>query len=207
MFLTFDEQQPKSLFDFDDPKKPTVFSINSFSKIIGPGLRLGWVETDTSHMPRLLNCGSLQSGGGFQPFTGAVILEMLKCGAVHRQIKSLKAKYRVTSAAMCTALEEHIPSALLPGEKMSFRQPRGGFFCFVTLPPRITSQKLLEQAKEKFGVSFFAGQHFSEDKRGYQSSLRLCFTFLEPSVIIDGVKRLASAIKAYEPEPELSSKE
>lgn len=195
-FLSFADDFPTSLFEFDDPSNPTVFSINSFSKLLGPGLRLGWILTHKSHMDRLLECGALQSGGGFNPFMGGVITEMLANGFVDTQVSKLRAHYKSTCTALCDSIDKYVSTAVRADEVITYRQPTGGFFCFVDLPKRFDTEKLLEIAKE-CGVSYFAGCNSSPDKSLFKNCIRLCFGFLNEPEIVEGVKRLGTAIKGY----------
>jgi len=185
------------MYEFDEPENPTIISINSFSKLLGPGLRVGWIETHSSNIATLLRHGSLQSGGGFNPMTSTAILEMLRNGFVEKHIDVLRAKYKSTCSALCDAINEFVQPALREDEELIYNRPKGGFFCFVTLPDRFDTEELLQSAKSEFGVAYFAGRHFSPNKDSFQNCLRLCFAFLEPEQIRNGVRRLSNAIKAY----------
>lgn len=185
------------MIEFDDAEHPTVISIGSFSKLLGPGLRLGWIETHSSHVARLLQYGAVQSGGGLNPLTSGAVLEMMRNGSFQTQIDKTLTKYRETAKVLCTSIDELMRPALRPGENLSYEMPMGGFFCFVSLPERFDTEKLLEKAKNEFGVSYFAGRHFSAEKNMFKNSLRVCFAFLEADVIKEGVQRLANAIAAY----------
>lgn len=183
-----------SCFDLDDPSNPTVFAISSFSKLLGPGIRVGWIETDKTHIARILACGTLQSGGGANPLASGMVLELLRSGFVDNHIERLRTEYKVCSDAMCAGLESDVKGALQPGEKLKYHTPKGGFFCFVTLPPRIDTSKLLDSAQKLHGVNYFAGSHFCDGGTQFNSSLRLCFAFLKKPEIVEGMKRLAHAI-------------
>lgn len=197
VFLSFEDDFPTSLFDYDDPANPKVLAFNSFSKLIGPGLRLGWMAAHNPHMERMLNCGSLQSGGGFNPLTSAIVSEMITSGTVYDHVKRVREYYKKMCKLLISELETTLQSALREGEVLSFEKPTGGFFIFIYLPERINTEKLLDLAK-KHGVSFFAGCHSSADKSQFQNAIRLCFAFAENEEIREGVKRLAEAVRAYE---------
>lgn len=136
------------------------------------------------------------SGGGFNPFTSAVVLEMMESGFVDKQVRLLREEYAKTCEVLCESIDEFMASAMRPGEKLRYEKPEGGFFCFVTLPERFDCEKLLDVAKEH-GVSYFAGRHSSPDKKGFANSLRFCFAFVDADVIREGVRRVAEAMKAY----------
>ncbi len=196
-FLEFGEKPSVGFYDLDDPKNPTVFAINSFSKILGPGIRLGWIETNEKHMKRILECGPLRSGGGFNPLASGMVLNLLKSGFVKEQIDLLRSNYNETCAVLCSSLETLVGSALRPGEQLWFQKPTGGFFCFVTLPDRFDAERLADQAANKYGVTFLAGKHFSHKKDKFHNCIRFCFAYLDAEEIRKGVARLADAVKNY----------
>lgn len=199
-FLRFaSEDIPTSLFEYDLPAQPVVFAINSFSKLLGPGLRLGWIATHEQHMSRLLDCGALQSGGGFNPFTSEIVADLLDNGFVEEHSAKLRTHYGQTCSVMCEAIEKYVGAALKDGEKLTFEKPEGGFFLFIRLPDRFDCDTLLSRAKDN-GVSFFAGKHFTDDGNGLRNCIRLCFAFCEQDEILEGVKRLATTIKNYDVE-------
>ncbi len=175
----------------DDPSNPTVFALQSFSKLLGPGIRVGWIETDKKHIERLLDSGALQSGGGANPLASGMVLQLMKSGFLLRQIDLLREKYRVCCDTMCDALDDHL------GDSVVYHRPLGGFFCFVTLRKEIDTQKLLDEAEKNYGVRFFAGRHFCDGTGKFNNALRLCFAYLEPKAIEAGVARLAKAIKEF----------
>lgn len=197
MFLKFaSDDVPSSLFEYDDPDNPVVFSVNSFSKLLGPGIRVGWVATNRRYIDRLLDCGTLQSGGGFNPFASAVVLPLLEDGFVEGKAHELRQHYRQNCTAMCDALDTYVAPVLKAGEQLKFERPEGGFFVFVTLPQRFDVDRLLQVAK-KMGVSYFQGKHFSPAKSTFKNCFRLCFAFCEKSEVVEGIKRLANAMREY----------
>lgn len=195
-FLSFSDEFPISLFEYDDKSNPTVFAINSFSKILGPGLRLGWIATHQKHMNRILDCGPLHSGGGFNPFMGGVVDEMIRNGFVEQQVVKICEQYKRNCDILCQAIDDYIIPAVRNDEKVTYSKPTGGFFCFITLPQRFNTQTLLEDAKE-LGVSYFAGCNSSPDKKSFNNCIRLCHAFLESDQLIEGVKRVGKAMQQY----------
>lgn len=195
-FLEWDSgtNPTQGFFDLDDPKNPTVFAINSFSKLLGPGLRIGWIETDVKHMARILQCGSLQSGGGFNPITSGMLLELLNGGFVDRHVSMLREKYQICCRTMCESIDA---IALTCDIDIKYYVPLGGFFIWLNLPAHIDTQKLLDNCEKKFGVRYFAGRHFCDGSNKFDACIRLCFAFLEPADIKEGVRRLGLAIADY----------
>lgn len=162
-----------------------VISINSFSKILAPGLRLGWVQAHQAVIERLAGCGQLDSGGGMNPFTSAVVRFLIESGDLGDNIRMLKATYHTRLQAMAGALEEHLPEAV-------YRVPEGGFFFWVRLPG-IQAAALRPRARDR-EVDFRPGGLFSS-RQGLGEYLRLSFSYYEPGEIEEGVKRLGEAAR------------
>ena len=146
------------LFELDDQKKPTIFALSSFSKLLGPGIRVGWIETNQFHINRFLNCGTLQSGGGANPLDSGIVHELMRSGFIDKHISMIRGKYRECCEAMCDGLKRYLVPELRPGENIRFYTLHGGFICFVTLPRRINSEVLLESCRKNYGVSYFSGK-------------------------------------------------
>ena len=83
-----------------------ALSLGSFSKILAPGLRLGWVQGPPELLRRLASCGFLDSGGGLAPFTSAVVAGLLESGAQERHLSKLRGIYgaRARALAACRDL-------------------------------------------------------------------------------------------------------
>lgn len=199
--LTYDgAPPPKSLAQFDtDPDNRVVFAVNSFSKLLGPGLRLGWVEAGPAHVARLVAAGAIQSGGGLNPFTSAVVAELFRSGDAQRHVVAVRDAYTASVTALCDSLDAAL-SPLLGDAGFTYLRPAGGFFIFVRLAAGVDTEVLLKEYAPRAGVVFFAGRHFASGApggAGYTNALRLCFAFLDEEPLREGVRRLAAALKAY----------
>jgi len=181
-FLNYDCQPPKAFAVHTNARN--VISLGSFSKILAPGLRLGWVQAEASRIGRLVKCGLLDSGGGMNPFTSAVVRGILENGGLEKHILGLRATYHARLAAMDAALRRYLPGA-------QYTIPQGGYFFWVRLPEEADAEELLTKAKE-FKVGFRPGVRFSS-QGGLRSYIRLSFSFYEPQAIEEGVKRLGQA--------------
>lgn len=159
-------------------------------------MRLGWIATHQQQMSVLLGSGPLQSGGGFNPFTGAIFSELLQSGFLNKQVARLREHYGAMSKVLCTAIDHYLCPAVEKHECVQYHRPTGGFFCFVTFPERYDTQQLLEFA-QSCGVSYFVGRNSSPDKASFKSSIRLCFAFVGKDAIEEGVKRLRTAVVRY----------
>lgn len=159
-------------------------------------MRLGWVAAHPQILSRFLNVGGLQSGGGFNPFTGAIFSELFESGFMDKHVRHIRKHYSETSQVLCAAIDDYLCTAVEENEHVHYHRPTGGFFCFVTLPERYDTQQLLEIAQSR-GVSYFVGRNSSPDKTLFKSSIRLCYAWLEKDMITEGVRRLGEAVKEY----------
>ena len=164
----------------------TVLSLGSFSKILAPGLRLGWIQTHPDLMKRLTTNGVINSGGGLNPFTSAIVQSAIELGLQEKQLSQLKEVYQQRKNALNTSLRRNLP------DSVSFVEPDGGFFTWLQLPQRVDTEKLLPEA-HKHDVSFAPGSFFSP-QRDLKNYLRLSFAYYEGPELVEGAKRLAAVI-------------
>jgi len=196
LLLSFNsDEQPLSLRAFDDPNQPTVIAMNSFSKILGPGVRLGWIDAHPRYIERFLQTGLLLSGGGLNPFMSAIATELLRSGFQREHIHRLRAAYAAACKQLCDSLDDHL--AKHPKLRIKYQRPRGGFFVWIELPSEIDAAAFLEYCVHEHGVSFFEGIRFTTDTSHHRSALRLSFSWLEPHELAEGAKRLVEALAAY----------
>ena len=173
--------KPFALFAKDSAQ---VASVNSFSKILAPGLRLGWVQTHKTVMEKLTSCGLLDSGGGMNPFTSAIIHELIEAGDLEKNIALLQKTYQSRLNVMDTALKEMLPS-------VEYTLPQGGFFFWLRIQGQNTTE--LRQRAKDFKVDFRPGALFSAEK-GMQEYMRLCFASYDEDGIQKGVERLGRCL-------------
>ena len=164
-----------------------ILSLGSFSKILAPGLRLGWVQADKDFICRLSASGVLDSGGGMNPFASAVIREALENGWVQENVEHLRWIYRRRSAVMETALRSFLPS-------LEFTSPQGGYFYWVRLPDGVDAEELLSAAR-RHKVSFQPGVRFSS-QGGLRDYIRLCFACYAENELEEGIRRLKASLDA-----------
>jgi len=177
-FLDYTRQPPGPFAGYT--KGGNIISLNSFSKILAPGLRLGWLQADGKIIQKLAGCGLLDSGGGMNPFTSAIVREVIESGGLKKNIGKLKAVYESRLAGMESALRRHFPEA-------QFTTPAGGYFFWVRLPGVDTSN--LQTMAEAFQVGFRPGARFSS-RGGLGEYMRLSFVFYGEGEIEEGLKRL-----------------
>ena len=183
-FLNYRLQPPKAFAAYSGVRN--IISLGSFSKILAPGLRLGWMQAEASRIERLVTCGLLDSGGGMNPFTSAIVRDILENGELEEHILSLKATYSVRLAAMDAALRLYLPDA-------QYTIPQGGYFFWLRLPRDADAEELLPKANE-FKVGFRPGVRFSS-QGGLRQYVRLSFSFYESQEIEEGVRRLRQTLE------------
>jgi len=162
-----------------------IISVGSFSKILAPGLRLGWVQAHPDVIKRFASSGLLNSGGGLNPFTSAMIHGLVESGGLEKNIEELRLKYARQVHVMDEALRHHLPEAV-------YAIPQGGYFFWVRLPDNVNTRELRKQAPAH-KVDFRPGVLFSS-RGGLENYMRLCFVHYETAEINEGVVRLKNCI-------------
>lgn len=182
--LAYTQLPPRSFASYAGEVEQ-VISVNSFSKILAPGLRLGWIQAAEPIIKRLTGSGLLDSGGGLNPFTSAVVVNLIETGGLEENIANLRKVYTSRLNVLEIALQQYLPTA-------EWHQPQGGFFHWVRLPG-IDAAELRARAQD-FKVGLRQGMLFSS-RSELQDYFRLCFSFYDPERIEEGVKRLRLCLK------------
>jgi 2-aminoadipate transaminase len=164
----------------------SVIYLGTFSKILAPGFRLGWIVASPGAMEVLLHGkqpSDLHTGMAQQMAT----YEVARNGFVDTHVERIKSFYKERRDVMLRALEEHLPA------DAHFTRPAGGLFVWAELPRHIdTRELLLEAIKDK--VAFVPGQGFHPDGSG-TNTMRLNFSNVPPDQLREGVRRLGHAIQ------------
>jgi len=159
--------------------------LGSFSKIVAPGMRLGWICACEEIMEKLIvakQALDLHSNYLCQ----RIVHQYLKDNDIERHISKIRKAYREQRDFMVATMEETFP------ESVSFTRPEGGMFLWVTLPEGMSSLDLFNRAiKEK--VAFVPGQAFFADGGG-SNTMRLNFSNSDNDRILEGITRLAKVI-------------
>jgi len=175
---------------------PTVVvSVNSFTKICAPGLRVGWVEAAPSLVDRIAKLAYLTSGGCVATFTSEALLHhMLTARSADKVLAALVADLRTRSETLHSSL---IDSGLQPLVK-----PTGGYFVWV--PLGVDAKALLHRVQVD-GLKFMHGGRCDESKSDDSAQCaRLCFAYHQPEELAEAAFRLASATAAYRCERSVS---
>ena len=164
---------------------PLVFAVRTFSKIVAPGLRVGWVDTDPELQPLLINAKQAMDTCTNLP-AQRLLTGFLTGGHLENHLATQRTEYRRRKVAMHEALAQHF------GDIARWTDPEGGFFLWVTLENGVNTADLFEVALAE-GVAFIPGPAFSPGGR-FTDALRLCFASTEPGRIHEGVARLRRAV-------------
>ncbi|MDO9073615.1 MAG: PLP-dependent aminotransferase family protein [Rubrivivax sp.] len=193
------EDNPYGDLWFDTPPPPPLAAsagvgdgggaiyLGSFSKVLAPGLRLGYVVAPKAIYPKLLQAkqaADLHTPG----FNQRIVFEVIKDGFLRDHVPTIRALYKLQRDAMGAALERHMP----PGCR--WQQPSGGMFFWLTLPPHIDATTLLPAAVAA-GMAFVPGSAFFP-QGGHANTLRLSFVTAAPAQIETAVAALGRVLAA-----------
>jgi 2-aminoadipate transaminase len=183
------EDNPYGELWYDAPPPPPLAALagagavylGSFSKVLAPGLRLGYLVAPAPLFPKLLQAkqaADLHTPG----FNQRIVYEVVKDGFLRDHVPTLRARYRARRDAMQAALVQHLP----PGCRWT--APAGGMFFWLELPPHLDATALLPQAVGA-GVAYVPGATFHAHG-GHANTLRLSFVTVAPAQISAAVAQL-----------------
>jgi len=189
------EDNPYGDLWFDQPPQAALSSLwpegslylGSFSKVLTPGFRLGYLIAPDELFPKLLQAkqaADLHTPG----FNQRVVYEVVKNGFLDQHVPSIRAHYKANRDAMATALTQHLP----PG--CEWQRPEGGMFFWIRLPEGFDAMALLPLAVEA-GIAFVPGAAFYAQHPDPRT-LRLSFVTLTPAQIGEGVATLGRLLRA-----------
>jgi len=188
------EDNPYGLLYFDRPAPPAIRSVErdgvvylgTFSKTLAPGFRVGWALAPHAIREKLVlaNEAAVLSPSSF---TQLVISEYMSTADWKGQIKTFRGVYHERKNAMLAALDEYLP-------ELTWTNPNGGFYVWVTLPEQLDSKAMLPRAVKEL-VAYTPGTAFFADGDGHQN-MRLSFCYPTPANIRVGIRRLATVIRS-----------
>ena len=162
--------------------------LGSFSKVLAPGLRLGYLVAPRALFPKLLQAkqaADLHTPG----FNQRIVHEVIRDGFLDTHVPSIRALYRRQRDALCAALAEHLPPGCV------WRAPSGGMFCWVRLPEGCDAVALLPRAVEA-GIAFVPGAAFYA-RQPDARTVRLSFVTLTPEQIGQAVATLGALLRRH----------
>ncbi|MFB0543420.1 MAG: PLP-dependent aminotransferase family protein [Candidatus Bathyarchaeia archaeon] len=183
-YIAFEEEPLIPIKALD--KGGRVIYLSTFSKIVSPGLRIGWVTADEEIVSKLglaKSAVDLCSDGLSQ----YVASELLDRGVVWQQIERVTGVYREKRDLMLESMDIYFP------EEADWNEPRGGLFLWVRLPEGVDATKMVFESVER-GVAYIPGSNFFTDpsKTNY---LRLNYSFPSKEDIVEGIRVLGGLLK------------
>ncbi|MEW5747296.1 MAG: PLP-dependent aminotransferase family protein [Candidatus Thermoplasmatota archaeon] len=182
--LRYSGEHLKPVKAFDDEGR--VVYMGTFSKVLSPGLRVGWVVADPEILKKLII--SKQSTDVCTNVLGqAIAHEYMARKLMDRQIKKIIEIYGRKLRLMLDGMEEFMPDGV------KWLKPEGGMFLWATLPDGLESPPLLEKSLKK-RVAFVSGRAFFPDPKDGFGTLRLNFSYPSDELITEGLRRLGAVI-------------
>ena len=163
-----------------------VIYLSTFSKLLAPGLRLGWVIAPSEVIQKLVmskQAADLHTSS----FNQYVAFEAAKGGFLDEHVKMIRATYKERRDVMVEMMEEMFPAGV------TWRKPKGGMFLWSILPEGMDSAEVLKRAIEK-KVAFVPGEAFHPIGGG-KNTMRLNFSYPSPETIRQGISRLGITLK------------
>lgn len=186
--LFFTDAPPPSLREIDD--RNLVIFLNSFSKVMAPGLRLGWISAAPSIVDQIAIIKQR-----IDPHTPNLaqfaVARLMRQGAFDAHLRTIRAEHARRCTQMIAAMQRHMPAGAI-----RFSRPSGGLYLWCRLAPGLSATALHDRALAA-GVTFVPGPKFYPDPAG-DSELRLCFTSILPTSIDEAVKRLGRCMPKKE---------
>ena len=159
-----------------------VVSLGSFSKILAPGLRLGWIHTSPRLRKQVRASGFVNSGGSINHISSHIARQAIDNGSLDSHIGELRVAYRRRLEAMDDALHEHYDGLA------TWTRPEGGYFFWVQFDESVDTTPLRKQAR-KVEAGFQSGAVFSTEGQ-LKNCLRLSFAHYNERDIREGIARL-----------------
>lgn len=182
--LAYGDEAPPSLFALDGGRR--VLRIGSISKIMAPGLRLGWLIGPPGLIERVIGSGLRNMGGGANPLVANILATYCLQGLLEPHVEHLRRVYRERRDVLLDALAARMP----PG--VQWTRPGGGFFVWLALPEPLSAAAVVKQAREA-GLMIPGGDpFFAESPTGQY--LRLAFSYVTPGKIREGVDILGRVV-------------
>ena len=162
-----------------------VITLFTFSKIFAPGFRVGWVVGHPEILDKLV-MAKQTADLCTSPFVQKIIARYMEKGLLEKNLKKTIDLYRERRNQMITCFRKYMP------EGVSWTEPQGGLFLFVTLPHQLDADEIFKKAIVK-NVAFVAGSSFYCNNSGH-NTMRINFSFSNNTEIEEGVKRLSQVI-------------
>lgn len=182
--VRFEGQDVTSLHALDGTGR--VMYVASFSKIIAPGLRLGYLTAPTEILERAMGA---KSGGSVNTMASFAV-HRFATTELYSHIEEINDIQKDRRDAMLAALDEHF------GDQATWSRPDGGLFIWLKLNSGADVEALRNKILETADVGYLPGTVFSPDQQSGKDCMRLCFGYNTPEDIREGIAQLAKALRA-----------
>jgi DNA-binding transcriptional MocR family regulator len=182
--LYFTAPPPPALQQLDE--QDLVIHLNSYSKMLAPGLRIGWLSASGPIIEQLTLIKQ-RVDPHTQNLVQFAVAHLIETGAFDAHLKALRAEHARRSVAAIRSIERHMP----PGA-LRFERPQGGIYFWCRLSLGVRARDLLQHALSS-GVAFVAGEAFYPDPAGVHE-MRLCFSSVTPPELDEGIRKLAESV-------------
>lgn len=173
-----------------------VVNLKTFSKILSPGVRIGWMMGHPTLISKFVIAKQAMDLCT-NVFAQKWLAEYMKTGKLYDVIKNTCDNYREKRNVMVEALEQYMPKRW----DINWTKPEGGLFLWISLPKYINTEELIFKAVEQEKVAFVVGSAFYFDEPEH-NAMRINFSYSSPALIKEGVMRLCRVItkeiEAYE---------
>ena len=168
-------------------ERDVVLQLGTFSKLMAPGLRVGWVAAAP---PLVARMAQLKTDAGSCPLTQRTILEFCANGRLAQHVARIQDRYRANRDRMVAAVRRELPD-------VSFVVPHGGYYLWLTFPDGVNADELAACANQT-GVTVISGSRFfaRADVAHPRNQVRVAFSHADEDEIDEGVRRLAAAYAA-----------
>ena len=180
----------------DGPETPTslhaldetggVMYVASFSKIIAPGMRIGYGTGPSEVLDRAI---AVKSGGSVNSFASYAV-HRYSTGHLDAHIEEINRVQRAKRDAMLASLGENF------GDRAEWSAPHGGLFIWLKMPDESDLAAIRDTVLDKYDVGYLPGVNFSPEGDSGQNYARLCFGYNQPDEVYEGIARLAEAFEA-----------
>ncbi|MCU0461991.1 MAG: PLP-dependent aminotransferase family protein [Bacteroidales bacterium] len=182
--VRFEGEMQKMMCELDSTGR--VITLCTFSKILSPGFRVGWVIGNPEILDRIV-MAKQTADLCTSSFVQKVIARYIEKGLLEKNLQKTISLYSERRNYMISCLRRYMP------ENVTWTEPKGGLFLFVTLPGQLDSDDILRKAIDK-NVAFVSGSSFFCNESG-RNTMRLNFSFSGTSDIEEGIRRLAGVIR------------
>ncbi len=182
--LRFMGEKVPAIYGLDTDNQ--VIVLGTFSKLLCPGLRLGWLMAPTDWMDRMVVAKQAMDLNS-PTFTQLIAAEYIKRGLLVGQIDRIRRLYARKRQVMLDALKKYMPKGV------KWTKPEGGLFLWLKLPKKLSANDLFPKAIE-YKIAYVIGSAFYCNGKG-QNTMRLNFSYSSDDQIEEGIRRLAKMIK------------